>query len=99
MNQASLPSPWVRLDSFRRKVNPHDHCIERVPGRHNCIGKNLAMMQMRSVVARLVCDFDVAFAPHEDGVAVWRDLKDQFNSHPGKLELVFAPRRCTSDGK
>lgn len=50
------------------------------------------MMQLRSVVARLVKNFDVAFAPREDGVAVWRDLKDQFNSHPGKLELVFAPQ-------
>lgn len=51
------------------------------------------MMQIRSVVARLVNDFDFAFTPGEDGVNVWRDLKDQFNSHPGKLELVFAPRR------
>ena len=50
------------------------------------------MMQMRSVLARLVIDFDVAFAPGEDGVSVWRDLKDQFNSHPGKLELLFIPR-------
>lgn len=50
------------------------------------------MMQLPSVVARLVNDFDVAFAPNEDGAAVWQDLKDQFNSHPGKLELVFVPR-------
>ena len=52
-------------------------------------------MQLRSVVVRLVNDFDIRFAPHEDGVAVWRDLKDQFNSHPGKLELVFVPQGST----
>lgn len=53
-------------------------------------------MQLRSVVARLVNDFDVNFASHENGVAVWENLKDQFNSHPGDLELVFVPRESTS---
>ena len=48
------------------------------------------MMQLRSIVALLVAHFDITFAPFEDGTAVWRDLKDQFNSHPGKLELRFS---------
>ncbi|MCJ1320172.1 hypothetical protein MMC15_005510 [Xylographa vitiligo] len=64
-------------------------------GRYNCVGKNIALTQLRSVVALLVSSFDVAFAQDEDGVAVWRDLKDQFNSHPGKLRLVFSPRTKT----
>lgn len=50
------------------------------------------MIQLRSVVALLVSKFDVRFAPGEEGVAVWRDLRDQYNAHPGKLEMVFTPR-------
>ena len=34
--------------------------------------------------------------PPEDGVAVRRDLKDQFNSHPGHLNLVVPPREVQS---
>ena len=63
-----------------------------IKGRHNCIGKGVALRQIRNVVASLVTNFDVTFAPGEDGTAVWRDLKDQFNSHPGRLELIFTPR-------
>lgn len=47
---------------------------------------------MRRVVALLISEFDVAFASPEDSQSVWRDLKDQFNLHPGKLQLVFARR-------
>lgn len=65
-----------------------------MPGRYNCIGKPLALNQMRSVITLLVSEFDVRFAPNEDGQAVWRDLKDQFNSHPGKLDLVFSKKKA-----
>ncbi|KAL8747752.1 MAG: hypothetical protein Q9190_000410 [Brigantiaea leucoxantha] len=62
-------------------------------GRYNCIGKTIALTQLRSVLALLVTRFDVRLAPGEEGVKVWKDLKDQFNSHPGKLRLVFTLRR------
>ena len=44
------------------------------------------------VVTLLVSAFNIAYAPGEDGVTVCRDLKDQFNAHPGKLILIFTPR-------
>lgn len=50
------------------------------------------MMQSRGVVTLIVTHIDVKNAPHDNGIRVWRDLKDQFKSHPGKLELVFSPR-------
>lgn len=70
-----------------------------VPGRYNCIGKNLAMLQIHGVVASLLGQFDVAFGPDEDGVSVWRDLKDQFNAHPGELDLIFVPRADSPSAK
>lgn len=44
------------------------------------------MLQIHGVVVSLLGQFDVAFRPDEDGVSIWRDLKDQFNAH-----LVKAP--------
>ncbi|KAL8709875.1 MAG: hypothetical protein Q9220_005491 [cf. Caloplaca sp. 1 TL-2023] len=82
-----------RYSLGRRHPVPLVGKLTDIKGRYNCIGKPLALLQVRSIVALLVSEFDVSFAPGEDGVAVWRDLKDQFNSHPGKLQLVFSKRR------
>ena len=61
-------------------------------GRPSCIGKPMALTQLRCIVELLITEYDFDFAPNEDGEAVWRDLKDQFTSHPGKLHLVFTQR-------
>ena len=61
-------------------------------GRFACVGKNLALAELRFVTALLVSKYDITFAPGEDGTRCWRDMKDQFTAAPGKLELVFTPR-------
>ncbi|KAI7776264.1 Cytochrome P450 [Diaporthe eres] len=62
-------------------------------GRTLCVGKNLAMAQMRLVAAAILPKYDIDFAPGEgNGEAVERDLKDQLTANPGKLRLVFAKR-------
>lgn len=50
-------------------------------------------MELRYVLAMLVSRYEIAFAPGEDGVGVWRDMKDNFTAAPGKLELVFNLRQ------
>ena len=63
-------------------------------GRFGCVGKNLAMMELRAATATLLQKYDVAFAQGtENGAAVLRDTKEQFTAIPGKLELVFSHRR------
>ena len=62
-------------------------------GRFACVGKNLALAELRFVTALLVSKYDIAFAPGEDGVKVVEDMKDQFTAAPGKLELVFTARK------
>ena len=57
-----------------------------------CIGKNLALMELRIVTALLVSRFDIRFAPGEDGTALFRDMKDAFTAAPGDLRLVFDRR-------
>ena len=61
-------------------------------GRYACVGKNLALAELRFVTALLVSKYDISFAPGEDGTSCWRDMRDQFTAAPGKLELVFTPR-------
>lgn len=63
-------------------------------GRFGCVGRNLALMEIRAVAAALLSRYDMAFAPGTGrGVAVERDMGDQFTATPGRLELVFTERK------
>lgn len=62
-------------------------------GRFGCVGKNLALMEVRAVTAALLDRYDLEFAPGMGrGEGVERDMGDQFTATPGKLELVFTER-------
>lgn len=62
-------------------------------GRFVCVGKALALNEMRLIVALLVTKFHVEFWDGADqGKQLFANLKDQFTAAPGKLELRFRPR-------
>lgn len=61
-------------------------------GRFNCVGRNLAMREMRLVIAMLVKKFKVDFWEGEDGQRLFPDLRDQFTPAPGTLNLRFKVR-------
>ncbi|TGO34693.1 hypothetical protein BHYA_0186g00240 [Botrytis hyacinthi] len=44
-------------------------------GRHNCIGKNSSLMQLRSVIATLVTRYDISLGPNEDGLVAVKDIR------------------------
>ncbi len=58
-------------------------------GPYNCVGKPLAMMELRSVVARVVNEFEVELP--EDFVAdeYWNAIKDHFTAGPPKQDVRF----------
>ncbi|EAW15346.1 cytochrome P450 [Aspergillus clavatus NRRL 1] len=62
-------------------------------GHHSCLGRALAMNDMRLVTARLVQKYNFRFPPGDKGEAVLRDLRDQFTSNPGRLRLIFEVRK------
>ncbi|KAL4907119.1 hypothetical protein BDW74DRAFT_121165 [Aspergillus multicolor] len=62
-------------------------------GHFNCIGRPLALMNLRVTLAQLIMEYDVAFAPGEDGRKFLGDAKDNFVFYLGKLELSFKKRR------
>ncbi|CAG7561111.1 unnamed protein product [Fusarium equiseti] len=61
-------------------------------GRYSCVGKSLALTQLRVVTALFVSKFRFAFAPGEDPDLTVKNLKDQFTTAPGPLKLVFESR-------
>ena len=58
-------------------------------GPYGCIGKSLAMMELRTVIARLVTKFDISLAPGEDGQRLMYETRDHFTVDPGGLDLIF----------
>ncbi|KAL9609386.1 MAG: hypothetical protein Q9204_009155 [Flavoplaca sp. TL-2023a] len=58
-------------------------------GPYGCIGRPLALMELRVVIATLITKFDISLASGEDGRSLLEDSKDQFTLKLGHLYLVF----------
>ncbi|OJJ42108.1 hypothetical protein ASPZODRAFT_137494 [Penicilliopsis zonata CBS 506.65] len=63
-------------------------------GPFNCAGRNMAMMELRSVVARVACEFDITFPPGMDFDAhdYFHRVKDHFIAGAPAQKLVFSKR-------
>ena len=61
-------------------------------GVYSCVGKQLALMELRSVAARTVMQFDISFAPGEDGSNLLNRTRDVFTLDLAPLNLVFTER-------
>lgn len=61
-------------------------------GHANCAGKNLALAEMRVVLALLMQKFDVKFAEGYDPKTWEKDMVDLFVLKLGKLPVVITPR-------
>ena len=61
-------------------------------GPYGCVGKQLALMEIRNVMARIVTEFDVRFAPGEDGTKLLEESHDTFTIALAPLQLVFKRR-------
>ena len=62
-------------------------------GPFGCIGKNLALMELRTLVSKLVKEFDIAFAPGEDGTKLLTETTEHFTLGVAPLNLVFSKRQ------
>jgi hypothetical protein len=50
-------------------------------------------MEIRTVVTQILLQFDVSFAPGEDGTSLLEKTKDYFTLGLGDLNLVFEKRK------
>ena len=84
-----IPERWydkLELIKNKRAFAPFSQ------GRYSCVGKALALAELRMVTATLVKNYHVSFAPGEDGSIVEGNMRDQFTAAPGELRLVFRNR-------
>ena len=63
-------------------------------GAYGCVGKQLAYMELRTVLAKMLLEFDVQFAPGEDGTRLMKKTKDFFVLELGDFEVVLTPRKA-----
>ncbi|KAF5379710.1 hypothetical protein D9615_005671 [Tricholomella constricta] len=62
-------------------------------GPSNCVGKNLAWMEMRMLVCRLVQAFEMRFGEGYDPGRWEEDMLDYFVTIKGRLPVVLTPRK------
>ncbi|KAK8201410.1 cytochrome P450 [Phyllosticta capitalensis] len=93
------PRVWDEPDAYKpERWEGIDVNSENVPfmpflrGAYSCPGKNLAYMEMRSVLSRLALRFDLAFAPGETGVEFDEGPMDTFTLMLPSLRLVLTER-------
>ncbi|KAI8633186.1 cytochrome P450 [Xylariaceae sp. FL1651] len=90
------PESWIpeRWTTRRNMVKDSRAFAPFAHGRYNCVGKNLAMIEMRLVLAMLVRRFEMGFSPSGDeGEVMFKNMGDYFTAAPGRLELMFRKRQ------
>jgi cytochrome P450 family 628 len=76
----------------------HSHISQRATllnfflGPFSCVGKQLALMELRMVISSTIWNYDFEFAPSEDGSTIENDTLDLVILKAGKLDLVFKKR-------
>lgn len=63
-----------------------------ITGIFNCVGKQVANIELRLVLASVVRNYQFGFAPGERGEKVQGELRDTFTSSPGSFHLAFHRR-------
>ncbi|KAI1298195.1 cytochrome P450 [Xylaria venustula] len=58
-------------------------------GHHSCLGRPLALVEMRLLIAECVSRFDVSFASGFDDAAFLESIQDCMSWHMDKLDLCF----------
>ncbi|KAF5870852.1 putative benzoate 4-monooxygenase cytochrome p450 protein [Botrytis fragariae] len=86
-----IPERWTRerpeLVRDRRAYIPFGY------GVHSCVGKTLALHELRLVIARIVRTFDIQFGHSHDDVIFEREWKDYMAVEVGNLWIRFLARR------
>jgi cytochrome P450 len=85
-----IPERWSTRSNL---VLRRDAYVPFGSGAYACIGKQLALTELRLTIADLVMRFDISLAPGETGKALMEESKDWFTWGVAELRLVFGRRR------
>ncbi|OJI80896.1 hypothetical protein ASPTUDRAFT_789965 [Aspergillus tubingensis CBS 134.48] len=85
-----IPERWYQQPEL---INDQSAFVPFNIGTYNCIGKPLALQNLRATVAHLVTTFDVKFAPGNAEKDLTGRSKDCFVLYHGELDLIFTRRK------
>ena len=85
-----VPERWTSRPEMVRNRDSFQPFLQGVYG---CIGRPMAMLNLRTTVARLLLEFDVEFAPGETGWDLEQNAWEHFTLAPGQLHLRFTKRK------
>ena len=91
-----VPERWTTQPE---RVLRRDAYIPFNTGPYGCIGKQLALMEVRAVLARILVRFEVGFAPGENGRMLLEESEDYFTIGLGDLMLEFWSRDSKPSGR
>ena len=87
--EAFLPERWYK---YPEMVKEKKAWAPFSIGIYGCIGKPLALMNLRTTLAELLHRYDVTFAPGEDGINVDKNSVERFTLAPAALNMCLRPR-------
>ena len=67
--------PRFLIPGRRKHIGPGTTVTDSAVGTYNCIGKPLALMTLRTTVAKIIRRFDIGFAEGDDGKACEKQRK------------------------
>ena len=92
-HQSTFPSSLVSLIAFKFR-----HLLTAVIlGPYGCIGKALALMELRYVVANLVSRYEISLTPDQREDVFLNSKVDALALNPGPLMIVFKKRNRTEN--
>ncbi|KAJ5356144.1 Cytochrome P450 [Penicillium concentricum] len=84
-----LPERW---DTQPELVKDPAAFVPFSAGPYSCVGKQLGLMELRSVTAEILTRFDVSFAPDQTAAAFIDGKQDTFTLATAPLKVVFQKR-------
>ncbi|OQE04404.1 hypothetical protein PENVUL_c033G10168 [Penicillium vulpinum] len=84
-----LPERW---DTQPELVKDPTAFIPFNTGTYSCVGKQLGLMELRSVTAEILARYEVSFAPNQTASAFLDGKQDAFTLATGPLKVVFQKR-------
>ncbi|KIY02691.1 uncharacterized protein Z520_01156 [Fonsecaea multimorphosa CBS 102226] len=86
-----IPERWEQISTEKSPFFPFSK------GAFGCVGKQLAMMELRMVLSRVALGFDISFADGEDGVKFDAEVMDTFTLTLPPLKMKFTRRQSKTE--
>ncbi|KAK8192010.1 putative cytochrome P450 [Phyllosticta capitalensis] len=87
-----IPERWIPGGDKAWMVKDKNAFFPMYVGMYHCAGKQLALWEMRSVIARVALQFDISLAPGEDGREFDEGVLDTFTMALPPLQMCFKER-------